>query len=98
MPKPLKPYWFRPGVTSGRLIPDLNDRYDKNSHLRIEPSLYKWDYPGACLFSRMEMKSGLVKCWLYNFKTSENLRDPKDRDYFVYWVDPAVLVELSMEE
>lgn len=97
MPEHLKPYWFRPGTACGRLIPNFDDRYDKNSHLRIEPSHYKQKHPGACLFSAMEMKHGLVKCWLYNFKNSRGFKDPKSRDYFVYWVDPAVLVELLVE-
>lgn len=98
MTKPLKPYWIRAGLGLVWLIPDIDDRYDRNAFFKLEPIKFKWEYPGACLFSRLENKHGYVKCWLYNFKTSSSFKDPKDRDYFLYWIDPSVLVPINMED
>lgn len=95
--KKLKPYWFKPGTAKAFFIKNIEERYSKPKHLVIEPSLYKWKFPGACLFSQFEMSHGLVKVWLYSFLTSQGFRTSEDRRLFEFWVNPGSLVELSLE-
>jgi hypothetical protein len=94
--RPLKPYWFRPGIARASLIPNLAERFNAASFFIINPPKTRWDFPGSCLFSRLEREHGLVKCWLYSFKTAESFKDKSSRDLQVYWVDPSLLVELPV--
>lgn len=89
----LKPYWFSTKVHIVWLVPSLED---KDNKLMIEPAKFQKEFPGACLFSRQERSQGLIKCWLFTFKNAQNLLDSNDREYFVYWVDSSLLVEIPM--
>ncbi len=93
----LKPYWFKSGLSQVALIPDLERRYDKGSHILISPVLHKWQNPGACLFPQLEFRHGLVKVWIYSQMTAKGLKNAKDRDLFAYWTNAANLVEIPLE-
>ena len=94
--KPLAPYWFRPGIPSAWLSADISNPLDKNSGIKLEPTMFKWLYPGACLFSRLEQRKGYTKVWLYNFKNSDGFKNSEDRKFFEFWVDSSLLVEMPM--
>jgi len=94
----LRGYWFKPSIVEGYMVHDIENRFNKSFWLRIKPNQLKQEYPGICLFSRLERRLGYVKCWLYSNEVAPAFQYKNSRDLHIVWVDPSCLVEVFSVE
>lgn len=93
----LKPYWINPELGTIRLIKDIEEPWTEGNGGEICPSWFKANYPGVCLFSKMEIGGNCwVKVWFFYLDIKDIFKDPSKREQYAYWVDPTCLVEIPV--
>lgn len=93
----LKTYWIKPEFDTVRFVKDIDESWSDENGGVISPSWFKANYPGVCLFSRMEIgRNCWVKVWFFHWDLGDEFKDPKRREQYAYWVDPTWLVEVPV--
>lgn len=93
----LKTYWIKPEFDIVRFVKRTDESRGDDDGGEICPSWFKANYPGVCLFSKMEIdRNCLVKVWFFYLDIADVFKDRTKRDQYAYWVDPTCLVEIPV--
>lgn len=95
----LKAYWIRPEFSTVRFVKNIDESWSEENGGVISPAWFKANYPGVCLFSKLEIgRNCWVKVWFYHSDLAALFRKEETREAYSYWVDPTWLVELPISQ